>query len=63
MWILKFIRDLVIYPFDKDKKNNRFSILLDALLKNYPSFLWIKPNIKKILIMPFLVIYYIFKKN
>ncbi len=63
MWILKFIRDLIIYPFDKDKKNNRFSKLLEGILKNYPSFLWIKPNIKKIFIAPFLIIYYMFKKN
>jgi hypothetical protein len=35
MGILKFIRDLIIYPFDADKKNNRFSIFLEALLKNY----------------------------
>lgn len=63
MWILKFIRDLVIYPFDGDKKHNRFSNLLEAILKDYPAFLWIKPNIKKALIAPFLVVYYVFKKN
>lgn len=62
MWILKFIRDLIIYPFDRDKKHNRFSRFLEAILKDYPAFLWIKPNIKKALIVPFLVIYYLFKK-
>lgn len=63
MGLIKFIRDMIVYPFDKNKKNNRFSMFLDAMLKNYPSILWIKPNIKKALIAPFIVIYYIFKKN
>lgn len=62
MWILKFIRDLIIYPFDKDKKNNRFSNFLEAILKNYSSFLWIRPSIKKAIVMPFIVIYYLFRK-
>lgn len=62
MWILKFIKDLLIYPFDSNKKNNRFSGFLDAMLKDYPSLLWINFNIKKVLIMPFLVIYYLFKR-
>ena len=56
-----FLRDLVIYPF-KPSPNNRFGQFLHHLFRDFPAFFWIKPNIKKLLLFPFLTLYHIFKK-
>jgi hypothetical protein len=61
--MLRFIFDLLIYPFDKDKENNKFSKFLTMLFKDYPAFLWIKPNFKKIILLPFLVLFHFFKRK
>jgi len=61
--MFQFIWDFVKYPFDKNKENNKFSVFLTMLLKQFPSLFWIKPGIKKILALPFLILYYIFKSK
>ena len=61
--MFKFFRDLVIYPFDTHKETNKFGGFLKMIFKDYPAFLWIKPNIRKILAFPFLMIYYIVKSR
>lgn len=63
MGVLKFIWDFLRYPFDMDNDRNRFSNFIKTFFKDYPAFLWIKPNIKKIIIAPFLVIYNLFKRD
>lgn len=59
MW--EFIKDFGRYPFDQDPENNKFSQLMENLFKNFPALFWTKPNLKKILIFPLLIVYFIFK--
>jgi hypothetical protein len=54
--------DMLKYPFDKNKKNNRFHKFLTFIFIEYPAFFWKKPNIWKILAFPFLLIYKMFEK-
>lgn len=61
--MFRFIRDFIIYPFDPNKERNKFAGFLKALFKDYPAFLRISPNIKKIIAFPFMLIYYIFKPH
>ncbi len=61
--MFKFLRDLLIFPFDSHKETNKFGSFLRMLFKEYPAFLRIKPNIKKILAFPFIVLFYIFKSK
>lgn len=56
-----FIKDLIIYPF-KPSPDNKFGQFLHMLFRNYPAFLRIRPNVKKILLLPFLALYHIFRK-
>jgi len=58
-----FIKDFLIYPFDKNKEKNKFSQFMKMLFRDYPAFLWIKPNLKKVILLPFLALYHIFKKK
>lgn len=60
--MIKFIRDFVTYPFQKNKTNNKVNQMMTSLFKDFPANFWLKPKIKKILIAPLLVIYYIFSK-
>ena len=61
--MFRFIRDLIIYPFDPHKETNKFSCFLKALFKDYPAFLRIQPNIRKILAFPFVLLFYIFRSK
>jgi len=63
MGIFLFVRDLLLFPFQPNKKENRFWQFLRMSFKEYPAFLRIKPSFKKILVFPFLVIYYLFKRK
>ncbi len=62
MIMIKFIIDFVKYPFDKNKENNKFQSFLNFLFKDYPAFLWERPNIWRVLVLPFLIISKIFKR-
>ncbi|MCX6824633.1 MAG: hypothetical protein NTY80_00265 [candidate division SR1 bacterium] len=59
--MLKFFRDLIIYPFDSHKETNKFAGFLKMTFKEYPAFLWVKPSLKKVLVFPFIMLYCIFK--
>lgn len=59
--MFRFIRDLIIYPFDPHKETNKFAGFLKMLFRDYPAFLRIKPNIRKIIAFPFILMLYIFK--
>ena len=61
--MFRFLRDLIIYPFDPHKETNKFANFLKMLFKDYPAFLWIKPNFRKIIAFPFLMLFYIFKNK
>lgn len=58
-----FIKDMIIYPFASDKVNNRFSQFLTTIFKDYPAFLWTKPTWKKVLVLPFLLVYELFRTS
>jgi len=59
--MLRFLWDFIKYPFDSKKETNKFSVFLEMLLKQYPAVFWIRPNIKKILALPLLIVYFIFR--
>jgi len=63
MWIILFIRDMLIYPFvsAQQKKMNRFHKLLTFVLKDYPAFFWRKPTLRRALSFPVLFLYFLFK--
>lgn len=61
--MFRFIRDLIIYPFDPHKETNKFAGFLKMMFKEYPAFLRIKPNLRKIIAFPFLMLFYIFKSK
>lgn len=61
--MFRFIRDLIIYPFDLHKETNKFAGFLKMMFKEYPAFLRIKPNLRKIIAFPFLMLFYIFKSK
>jgi hypothetical protein len=60
--MIKFIIDFILYPFKSKDPNNKFAIFLDVVFKKYPAFLRIKPNRRKVLAFPFVIIHTIFKK-
>ena len=57
------IIDMIKYPFDKNKEKNKFHIFLQFLFIEYPAYFWEKPNIRRILVLPILIIYILFKKK
>lgn len=61
--MFRFIRDFLIYPFDSHKETNKFAGFLKMLFKDYPAFLWIKPNLRKFIAFPFVALFYIFKNK
>ena len=61
--MFRFLRDFIIYPFDPHKETNKFALFLKMLFKDYPAFLRVKPNIRKMLAFPFMMLYYIFKSK
>jgi len=58
-----FLKDFFVYPFDRDKKNNKFFLFMKMLFRDYPAFLRIRPTIQRIMIMPFLFIYQILDRK
>ncbi len=54
--MLRFLKDMIIFPFDKDKNNNAFWRFLQLAFKDYPAFLRLQPNIKKFLAFPFILL-------
>jgi hypothetical protein len=61
--MLNFLKDLIIFPFDNDKENNKFSNFLQLILKDYPAFLRNKVEFKRIVLLPFLALYNVFSKK
>jgi len=61
--MFRFLRDFIIYPFDTHKETNKFAGFLKMVFKDYPAFLRIQPNLKKILVFPFLILYYIVRNK
>ncbi|MCR5411660.1 MAG: hypothetical protein K6E76_01345 [Patescibacteria group bacterium] len=61
MW--KFIKDFIMFPFQKDRSSNKITLLFNSLFKDFPAFFWEKPTLKKMLMAPLLVIYHIFSKG
>ena len=59
--MFRFLWDFVRYPFDVHKENNKFSNFLDMLFKQYPAVFWVRPTIKKLLALPMLIVYFVFK--
>jgi len=59
--MFRFLRDLIIYPFDAHKEANKFADFLKMVFKDYPAFLWVKPSFRKILAFPCMMLFYIFK--
>ena len=58
-----FLKDMIVYPFDKNQENNKFSKFLQLIFKDYPAFLRNKFQIKRIILLPFLTLYSIFSKK
>ncbi len=58
----KFIKDFFTYPFQKDKSNNKRNLMMTSLFKDFPANFWTNPTLKKMLVAPLLVIYYIFSE-
>jgi hypothetical protein len=61
--MIKFVIDLFRYPFEIQNHNNKFYQLMQFLFKDYPAFLRNKPQLKKIIIFPFIVIAKIINNN
>ncbi|MDR0860273.1 MAG: hypothetical protein LBO09_04835 [Candidatus Peribacteria bacterium] len=58
--MIKFFKDLLIYPFQKDKTENRANQLFTSLFKDFPALFWIKPTFKKLFIPIIIIIHYLF---
>lgn len=58
-----FIWDLVIYPFDPHKETNKFGMFLKMMFKDYPAYFWIKPSFRKIIALPLLIVFCIFRRK
>jgi len=58
--MIKFIKDFLMYPWDKQRETNKFHQFLSMLFKDYPAFLREKPSIWRILLFPFLLLYSLF---
>ncbi|MEF2174999.1 MAG: hypothetical protein V3575_00895 [Candidatus Absconditabacteria bacterium] len=63
MGLIQLIVDLVRYPFDIDKENNKFSQFMKFLFIEYPAFLFEKLNLWRVIVFPILLIYEIFKNK
>lgn len=61
--MIGFIRDCIVFPFQTKNQNNKLFGLLQFLIKDYPAYVWTRPSIKKILLLPLLIIYIILKKK
>ncbi|MBS8121675.1 hypothetical protein VAMP_13n207 [Candidatus Vampirococcus lugosii] len=64
--MIKFILDFLIFPFKKNKENNKFNELIVFLFRKYPAYLWKNISFSKILwkiiALPIFILYIIFKK-
>lgn len=61
--MVRFLKDFFLFPFQHDRTDNKVAQLLTLLGKEYPAFFWQKPTIRRFLMLPFLVIYIIIKKE
>lgn len=61
--MVELLKDFIKFPFDKNRKNNKFKVLLDFLFIKFPAYFWEKPNIWKVLLFPILFIYNIFSRK
>ena len=58
--MFRFLKDMLIFPFEPRNKQNRCAQFLRFGIQEYPAFLWEKPSIWRVLLFPFLVLYHIF---
>ena len=58
----KFIKDFFSYPIQSNKSENKINRMMTSLFKDYPANFWTKPTLKKVLIAPLLILYYIFSE-
>lgn len=58
-----FLKDMVKFPFVGKMESNKFAQFLRLVFKDYPAFLWQQPSFKKVLVLPFLLVYAMFKKK
>ncbi|MDR0607484.1 MAG: hypothetical protein LBG52_03885 [Candidatus Peribacteria bacterium] len=61
--MLQFFHDLITYPFQQDKTNNKVNQLFTALFKEFPALFRIKPTFKKLFIPLLLIWHYVFRNN
>lgn len=55
--MLKFVRDFFLYPFTSAaKKSNRFRQFLQFVGKDYPAYFWAKPSVRRVIVLPFLLV-------
>lgn len=57
--MFRFLKDLIMYPFDRSK-DNRFGQFLTFCLKDYPVYFWVQPSWKKFLLFFVLAVRIIF---
>ncbi len=61
--MLRFLIDIFRFPFAPNSKKNKFWRVLKFVYKEYLAYFWSNPNLFKILLFPFLLIYIICKKE
>jgi|GEM_PF-1317629 len=54
--MLIFLKDFFLYPFTTAKESNRFHQFLQFLAKDYPAYFRAKPSIRRIAVLPFLLV-------
>lgn len=59
---MDFLLDLLKFPFEASNQNNKFVRFLNFMFRDFPAYLWSKPSIWRLLMLPMLLIYKIFKK-
>ena len=60
---MKFLIDILKFPFENDYSKNRFYEVIEFVLVDYPAFLYKKFTIWRILVFPILLIAVIFGYN
>lgn len=61
--MFQFLFDIIRYPWQHNNPDNRLFQVFQFLFKEYPAFLWTKPQLKKVIILPFIIISKIIYKN
>lgn len=54
--MFKFMWDTISYPRHYNNPENKLNQVFHFLFKEYPAFLWTKPSLKKVFILPFVII-------